>query len=246
MKNTPQNKQKPAATVTVKPHESLGQADYGWLQARYHFSFGDYRDPSRMGFGKLRVINDDIVGPASGFDTHPHRDMEIITYVRSGAITHRDSTGNEGRTESGDVQVMSAGTGIHHSERNAETLPTALYQIWIVPRERGVAPRWEARKFPKTPVTDSLNLLVSGRAADQNSDALMIHADAAIYGGRLNQGASITQELQDLGYLLVSEGKITLNGTPMKKGDGAEITNADEIEITALEDAEIVLIDVSP
>lgn len=231
--------------ITVVPYEKLGRADYGWLNAKYHFSFGQYHDPSRMGFGALRVINDDIVAPGTGFDTHPHRDMEIITFVRSGAITHRDDHGHEGKTSAGDVQVMSAGTGIRHSEHNEESVPTTLYQIWILPRERGVEPRWDARAFPKTPVNDGLPLLVSGREADKGSDALYIHADAAVYGGRLNKDQKITQNLQDLGYILVSEGEVQVGDKTLKKGDGAQIRDLKSLEITALADSELVLIDVA-
>ena len=230
--------------ITIKPYETLGQADYGWLEARYHFSFGEYRDPARMGFGALRVVNDDIVRGGAGFDTHPHRDMEIITYVRSGAITHRDDKGNKGRTAAGDVQVMSAGTGIAHSEHNHEKDSTTLYQIWIYPREKGVTPRWDARAFPKAPVNDSLPLLVSGRKEDKAKDALMINADASLHGGRLTKGTTITQSVRDLGYLLVAEGQIEIDGQKMKRGDGAEITNAKTVTIKALEDAELLLIDV--
>lgn len=231
--------------ITIIPYKDLGHSDYGWLNAHYHFSFGEYHNPARMGFGALRVINDDIVAPDTGFDTHPHKDMEIITYVRTGAITHKDSTGNIGRTEAGDVQVMSAGTGIQHSERNAEKIPTNLYQIWIIPREKGVAPRWDAKAFPKTPVNDSLALLVSGRKEDEGTDALLIHADAAIYGGRLNKSTTITQPLKELGYLLVSEGSITLEGQVLNKGDGAQIRDLKALTITAETEAEIVLIDVA-
>jgi redox-sensitive bicupin YhaK (pirin superfamily) len=231
--------------ITIIPYKDLGHADYGWLNAHYHFSFGEYHNPARMGFGALRVINDDIVAPDTGFDTHPHKDMEIITYVRAGAITHKDSTGNIGRTEAGDVQVMSAGTGIQHSECNAEKIPTNLYQIWIIPREKGVAPRWDAKAFPKTPVNDSLALLVSGRKEDEGTDALLIHADAAIYGGRLNKSTTITQPLKALGYLLVSEGSITLEGQVLNKGDGAQIRDLKTLTITAETEAEIVLIDVA-
>jgi quercetin 2,3-dioxygenase len=231
--------------ITVIPFKDLGAADYGWLNAHYHFSFGEYHDPARMGFGALRVINDDIVAPNTGFDTHPHKDMEIITYVRAGAITHKDSTGNEGRTEAGDVQVMSAGTGILHSEKNAEDVPTNLYQIWIIPREKGVKPRWDARTFPKTPVNDSLPLLVSGNEKDAAHGALFIHADAAIYGGRLAKGTSITQPLQALGYVLVSEGRVTIDGQTLSKGDGAKIKDLKSLTITAQDDAELVLIDVA-
>ena len=135
--------------IEKRSFESLGHADHGWLNARHHFSFANYYDPSRMGWGALRVWNDDEIGPSSGFPPHPHRDMEIITYVRQGAITHQDSMGNTGRTEAGDVQVMSAGTGVRHAEYNLEPVRTTLFQIWIEPKRAGGAPSWGAKPFPK-------------------------------------------------------------------------------------------------
>lgn len=226
--------------ITIYPYEALGHADYGWLNAHYHFSFSSYRNPRRVGFGKLRVINDDIVQPHKGFDTHPHNDMEIITYVRKGAITHRDSKGNEGRTEAGDVQVMSAGTGILHSEYNQEQEPTSLYQIWIEPKETSIQPDWDSAVFPKMPVTDGLQLLVSG---DGNAP-LYIHQDAFIYAGRLTKDQQVEQAIRHQAYLLVSEGIIAINGKQLKQGDGAEITQTDAVRIHALSEAEILLIDV--
>ena len=136
-------------SVEVRPFVGLGKARFGWLNASHHFSFGQYHDPARMGVGPLRVWNDDEIAPHTGFDPHPHRDMEIITYVRQGAITHQDSLGNEGRTEAGDVQVMSAGTGIRHAEYNREDGETRIFQIWIIPRTPGLAPRWGQKAFPK-------------------------------------------------------------------------------------------------
>lgn len=232
--------------INIYPYEELGRHQYGWLDARYHFSFGEYNNPRRMHFGMLRVINDDIVKAGAGFDTHPHKDMEIITYVRKGAISHRDSMGHEGRTAAGDVQVMSAGTGIAHAEFNREDEDTNLYQIWIYPRAKGLAPRWEARQFPKTPVAanDSLPVLVSGYAEDIGAGALAINQDAAIYGGRLSAGTQVSQPLRHGAYLLVSEGTIELDGRSLKRGDGAEITDMKTVAIKALDDAEIVLIDV--
>lgn len=225
--------------LTVYSYENLGHANHGWLDARHHFSFGSYHDPKRMGFGTLRVINDDIIKAGEGFGTHPHRDMEIITYVRKGAITHRDSNGNEGRTQAGDVQVMSAGSGIRHSEHNLETEDTNLYQIWIEPREQGVQPDWDSHKFPKEPVTDELKLLVSG-----DGDApLYIHQDARIYAGTLQKGATLSHPIKHQAYLLVSEGELEVDGTPLKKGDGAEITQQELTEIKALTDAEVLVID---
>jgi len=226
------------------PYENLGHHDLGWLDARYHFSFAEYHNRGRMGFGSLRVINDDIIKAGAGFDTHPHKDMEIITYVRKGAITHRDSQGNEGRTEAGSVQVMSAGTGIYHSEFNLESEDTNLYQIWIYPRTKGVKPAWGKLEFPQAPTTGALSLLVSGREQDKDAEALYIHQDAAIYGGRMELGVELTHLIHAQAYLLVSEGQIAVNSVGMNKGDGAEITNVDIITIKAIEASEIIIIDV--
>ena len=229
--------------ITIYPYEQLGHANHGWLDARHHFSFGSYRNPKRVGFGQLLVINDDTVVAGRGFGTHPHDNMEIITYVREGAITHRDSMGNEGRTEAGDVQVMSAGTGILHSEQNAETIDTRLYQIWIVPSVEGVAPRWEAKQFPKAPVADALHLLVSGMPEHKESGALFIYQDAAIYGGILKAGTSLSHPIKHQAYVLASAGSFTLNGAAMKQGDGAEVVDKESLAITAHTDAEIIVID---
>lgn len=226
------------------PYNDLGHHEFGWLDARYHFSFSEYHNSQRMGFGALRVINDDIIKAGTGFDTHPHKDMEIITYVRNGAITHRDSTGNVGRTEAGDVQVMSAGTGIHHSEFNLESEDTNLFQIWIYPREKGVEPSWDSLTFPKTKVDEALPLLVSGFAEDQGKDVLNIHQDARIYGGVIDSGQSIRHSITSQVYLLVSEGEIILDGKILSKGDGAEIAKVESFTIEAKETSEIVIIDV--
>jgi quercetin 2,3-dioxygenase len=230
--------------LTHIPYGTLGNADYGWLNAHYHFSFSHYHNPKRMGFGCLRVINDDIVAAGRGFDTHPHRDMEIITYVRQGAITHKDSIGNEGRTGAGGVQVMSAGTGVAHSEYNHEGEDTRLYQIWIEPNANGVPPRWEAAAFPKTPVTDALPVLVSGMERHAGSGALFIHQDAAIYGGRLAKGTTLSHSITHQVYVLASYGAFTVNGMHMQQGDGAEVTGEPALILHALEDCEILVIDV--
>lgn len=232
------------ASITVYPFSELGSADHGWLKTHYHFSFSTYRNLKRMQFGALRVINDDSIAAGQGFDTHPHKDMEIITYVRQGAITHRDSMGNEGRTGAGDVQVMSAGSGVFHSEYNAEKEDTLLYQIWIYPNQQGVAPRWEAKAFPKEPVEGQLSLLVSGRKEDADKDALFIYQDAAIYGGRMSGGTIITHFIKYQAYILVSEGKIRVNGKPMQQGDGAEISGTRAILLEADEESEVLIIDV--
>ena len=226
--------------ITVYPFEKLGHEAHGWLDARHHFSFAQYLNRNRMGFGALRVINDDIVKAGAGFDTHPHQDMEIITYVRSGAITHRDSQGNEGRTGAGDVQVMSAGTGIFHSEYNLESEDTNLYQIWIQPREKGVQPGWASYEFPKQERSDGLTLLVSG----DGSAPLTIHQDAFIYGGRLVADAKFRHPIHHQAYVLVSEGVLELDGQVLRKGDGAEIVQQGFAELHAKEAVEVLIIDV--
>jgi redox-sensitive bicupin YhaK (pirin superfamily) len=226
------------------PYKTLGHLDMDWLDARYHFSFSGYYNRERMGFGPLRVINDDVIKAGAGFDIHPHKNMEIITYVRKGAITHRDSQGNEGQIRAGNVQVMSAGTGIYHSEFNLQSEDANLFQIWIHPREKNVSPTWSSRAFPKKPVNGCLPLLVSGREKDKDAGALYIHQDAAIYGGRIYPGHRLQHPIFAKAYLLVSEGQIELDGKTINKGDGAEITNVDLVTIEALKGAEVVIIDV--
>ena len=179
--------------IQLRRFDSLGAFRNEWLNAHHHFSFGSYHDPDRMGLGHLRVWNDDEVAPGTGFDPHPHRDMEIVTYIRQGAITHRDSLGNEGRTEAGDVQVMHAGTGITHAEYNLEKTPTRLFQIWIMPDQRGVAPGWGTRSFPRG--NTGLSILASGRPADAGSDALPLYADAAVLAGTLAEGQTTALHL---------------------------------------------------
>ncbi len=230
--------------IDIRPFESLGQFEIDWLSARHHFSFGHYMDPARMGVGHLRVWNDDTIAPGGGFERHGHRDMEIITYVRRGAITHRDHLGNEGRTEAGDVQVMSAGKGILHEEYNRESDPTEIFQIWIEPSQRGVAPRWEAQQFPKGARAGQLVALASGREGD--SEALPIHQDAAILGATLLAGQSVTHALGKgrKAYVVPASGRLTVNGTELQARDGAAIQDEEIITLTALEDAEVLLADL--
>jgi redox-sensitive bicupin YhaK (pirin superfamily) len=228
--------------IRIYPYANLGYANHGWLEARHHFSFASYYNPKRTGFGNLLVINDDAISAGRGFATHGHDNMEIITYVRSGAITHRDSMGNEGRTEAGDVQVMSAGTGVLHSEHNLENITTTLYQIWIKPNKMNVEPRWEAKQFPKV-VGNDLTLLASNQ---KDSGAAFIYADGAIYGGRLQTGATLQHNLQyGNAYILVSNGAIEISGEQIKAGDGAEIVNLQQFEIKVLAEAELIVIDVA-
>jgi len=231
--------------IERRPFQSLGGANHGWLDAKHHFSFAGYNDPKRMGWGALRVWNDDEIAAGTGFPPHPHADMEIITYVRDGAITHEDSLGNKGRTEAGDVQVMSAGTGIRHAEYNAEKETTRIFQIWIIPDGRGGAPSWGARPFPKGDRSGRFVTLASGR--DGDADALPIRANARVLGATVKAGETIEYSL-DKGrnaYLVPAVGSIEVNGVPLDARDGAAIRDESRIAIKALADAEVVLVDVA-
>lgn len=229
--------------IELRPYKTIGHANHGWLDASHHFSFADYYEPSRMSWGNLRVWNDDTIAAKSGFPPHPHRDMEIITYVRSGAITHRDSLGNQGRTEAGDVQVMSAGTGITHAEYNLEDETTTLFQIWIMPTRQGEQPSWGARQFPKGDRSGQLVVLASGYAED--GDALPIRTEARLVAGTIRAGESVDYQLGSdrKGYLVAATGKITVNGVDADARDGIAIADLDTITITAREEAEVVLVD---
>ena len=228
--------------IELRPFNKLGTFRNEWLDAHYHFSFSHYYDQKRMGEGKLRVWNDDRIEPGTGFPPHGHRDMEIITYVRSGAITHRDSMGNEGRTEAGDVQVMSAGTGVQHSEWNAEDTATTLFQIWIEPNKTGVKPSWGARKFPKADRSGQWAVLASG---DPREDALKINQDAKILGATLKTGETLDYSVgaERHGYLVVASGSVELNGTLLGPRDGAAIHGAETLTLKGVEEAELVFVD---
>jgi len=232
--------------IEKRPFNSLGHANHGWLNARHHFSFGGYQNLARMGWGSLRVWNDDEIAAQSGFPIHPHRDMEIITYVRQGAITHRDSVGNEGHTLAGDVQVMSAGTGIQHSEFNLSDEETRLFQIWIEPKEKGGSPRWDAKEFPKGDRAGSLEVLASGFDADLEQGALRIRADARLSGATLTKGTAIEHELAEgfRGYLVVSNGQLRVNGVDLDARDAAAISDETLLSIEALGDAEFLLAEI--
>lgn len=230
--------------IKTYPFKNLGSANHGWLNAHYHFSFSSYYNPDRMGFGNLRVINDDEIKAGQGFPPHGHRDMEIITYVREGAVMHKDSLGNDGATNAGDVQVMSAGTGIQHSEFSHKTADTMLYQIWIEPNQHGVKPRWETKQFPKE-FAQTLSLLVSGYPEDKDKSALFIYADARIFGGRLKKGTATELKTNGQAYVLTSKGKVEINGTLLNERDGAEVTDEKTLNIKAVDDSEVLVIDVS-
>ena len=228
--------------IDVRPFSSLGGADHGWLNAKHHFSFANYYDPSRMGWGRLRVWNDDEIGAKSGFPPHPHSDMEIITYVRTGAITHEDSMGNRGRTGAGDVQVMSAGTGVRHAEFNLEDELTTLFQIWIETDKPGAKPGWGMKPFPKSDRTGKFQVLASG---DEGDNALTINADAKVLGATLNAGESLTYSLAEgrRAYLVPAVGEVEVNGVALNARDGAAIKDEAGITITATADAELVMVD---
>ena len=226
--------------IDIRPFASLGHADHGWLNARHHFSFAGYHDPARMGWGAIRVWNDDTIAAKSGFPPHPHRDMEIITYVRSGAITHQDSLGNKGRTGAGDVQVMSAGSGVVHAEYNMEDEATTLFQIWIESDRPGVAPGWGMMPFPKQAREGSFQLLASG---DPGDGALSIHSDARILGATLGDGG-LTYDADPARHLyLVSSAPVTVNGVSAGARDGIAVTGEARLVIEGEPGAELVLVD---
>jgi redox-sensitive bicupin YhaK (pirin superfamily) len=231
--------------IERRPFKSLGGADHGWLKARHHFSFADYYDPKNMSWGAIRVWNDDEIAPNSGFPPHPHRDMEIITYVRKGAVTHKDSLGNEGRTEAGDVQVMSAGSGIRHAEYNLEPETTTLFQIWIEPTKTGGQPAWGAKPFPKGDRSGKFVTLASGFAND--NDALPIRAEARVLGVTLKAGESAEYAIGKTrhGYLVPATGSVEVNGVHLDARDGAAISDVETITVKAIEDAEIVFVDAA-
>ncbi len=231
--------------IEKRAFDSLGRFDNDWLAARYHFSFSGYHDPQRVHWGALRVWNDDTIQPKTGFPPHPHSDMEIITYVRSGAITHQDSMGNKGRTEAGDVQVMSAGAGVTHAEYNLEDEATTLYQIWILPKQHGGKPFWGAAKFPKEERAGALVTLASGFEADQQAGALPIRQDARVLAATLKSGQSVSYNL-GVGrhvYVALAKGEADVNGVALGHRDGAAIRDEAQVTINARADAEIVLVD---
>ncbi|QPF91040.1 pirin family protein [Bradyrhizobium commune] len=231
--------------IELRPFNKLGGADHGWLKAKHHFSFAGHYDPSNMGHGALRVWNDDEIAPNTGFPAHPHANMEIITYVREGAITHQDSLGNEGRTEAGDVQVMSAGSGIRHSEYNLEPTRTQIFQIWIEPNARGGQPTWGSKPFPKADRSGRLVTIASGIAGD--TDALPIRADARVLATTLKAGESAEYEPERSRhlYLVPAAGSVEINGVRVNARDGAAIRDEKKLKITALEDSELVLVDAA-
>ena len=231
--------------IERRPFESLGGADHGWLKAKHHFSFASYNDPKRMGWGALRVWNDDTIASQTGFPPHPHADMEIITYVREGAITHRDNLGNEGRTVAGDVQVMSAGSGITHAEYNLESGDTRIFQIWIIPDGHDQPPSWGTKPFPAGERSGRFVPLASGFKED--GEALPLRTDARVLGATLKAGETTHYSLAKdrYAYLVPAKGSVDINGTHLNARDGAAIRDEAVLEVKALEDTELVLVDSS-
>ncbi len=231
--------------IERRPFAELGAANHGWLDAKHHFSFANYYDPKRMSWGPIRVWNDDTIAAGTGFPPHPHADMEIITYVREGAITHTDSLGNVGRTEAGDVQVMSAGSGVRHSEYNREDVTTKIFQIWIEPKTRGEAPSWGAKPFPRDERSGQFVTLASGIQGDD--DALPIRTDARIVGATLKAGETAEYALgaDRHAYLVPASGSVEVNGVRLDARDGAAISDEAILRVTAIADAELVLVDAA-
>lgn len=229
--------------IDIRPHAALAHRDHGWLDTRFHFSFADYHDPDRMGWGRLRVWNDDRIAPRSGFPPHSHSDMEIVTFVHSGAITHKDSLGNTGRTAAGDVQVMSAGTGITHAEYNLEDQDTTLFQLWILPDRVGEQPSWGAREFPRVDRAGEWVVLASG--ASDATDALPIRADAQVLAAKLTVGETLEYAADPSRhqYLVSVDGRFRIGGKEAKPRDGVAITGEEKITVEAIDDAELVLVD---
>lgn len=231
--------------IETRPLDGLGRFQNDWLNARYHFSFANYHDPRRVHWGALRVWNDDTIQPKSGFPPHSHADMEIITYVRQGAITHQDSLGNKGRTVAGDVQVMSAGAGITHAEYNLEEEETKIFQIWILPKARGGKPYWGAAQFPKDDRAGALVTLASGFEEEIAAGALPIRQDARLLAATLKAGQEISYALAPGRhvYAVLARGAAEVDGAPLRERDGAAIRDVASFRIRAQEDSEVLLVD---
>jgi len=231
--------------ITVRRESDRGRFDFGWLDTRHTFSFGDYYDPDHMGFRALRVLNEDRVKPGEGFPTHPHRDMEIVTYVLEGALAHKDSLGNGSTILPGEVQRMSAGTGVTHSEYNhAAEAVTHFLQIWIRPARAGLVPSYEQVRFPAEGLRDSLRLLAS---QDGRDGSVTVHQDVALFGSRLGAGKTVSHALAPGrgAWVQVVRGSVALAGTRLAAGDGAALSDESRLELTATTDAEFLLFDLA-
>ncbi len=231
--------------VHIRKSEDRGKANFGWLDSRHSFSFGHYYDPRHMGFGPLRVINEDRVAPGEGFPEHPHSDMEIVTYVLEGALEHRDSLGTGSVIRPGDVQRMSAGKGIRHSEFNASrSEPVHLLQIWIIPERRGLEPGYEEKSFPAEEKRGRLRLVAS---RDSREGSVKIHQDASLYATILGKGQRVAHELAAgrLAWVQVAKGSARLNGEALEAGDGAALDVSGTLELEGVRDAEVLLFDMA-
>ena len=232
--------------LTIRKSEDRGHADHGWLKSHHSFSFADYYDPAHMGWGNLRVINDDLIAPGGGFGTHGHRDMEIVTYVTTGALAHKDSMGNGTTIPPGDVQRMSAGSGVRHSEFNhAPDQATHLFQIWIEPREKGIAPGYEQKRFADAEKRGRLRLIASEDGAD---GSVTIHADAALYAGLFDGDEAATLPLNPArkAYVHVARGTLAVNGQKLHKGDAALLADEPSLTLSQGHDAEVLVFDLTP
>jgi redox-sensitive bicupin YhaK (pirin superfamily) len=231
--------------ITLRPSDARGRTEIGWLNSRHTFSFGDYYDPAHESFRSLRVVNEDWVAPGTGFGTHPHRDMEIITYVVEGALQHRDSLGTGSVIRPGEVQRMTAGSGILHSEYNPSAAePVHLVQIWILPERRGLAPGYEQRAFPEAERRDRLRLVAS---RDGRDGAVSIHQDVDLFAGLLSPGARVVHELRPgrAAWVQVLRGEVAVNGRPLRAGDGAAVEDDPAVELAAEEASEVLLFDLA-
>jgi quercetin 2,3-dioxygenase len=230
--------------IDIRKANERGHANHGWLDSYHTFSFANFYDPQWMGFRNLRVINDDLVMPGMGFGTHPHRDMEIITYILSGALEHKDSMGNGRVIRAGEVQYMAAGTGVQHSEFNpAKDEAVHLLQIWIVPDHKGVAPRYAEKSLQSAP-TGKFNLVTSKTGRD---NSIAIHQDADLWIAKLGPGEQATHKLAPgrNAWLHVAEGEVSLNGQTLAGGDGAAISKESLLELAATKPAQVLLFDLN-
>jgi redox-sensitive bicupin YhaK (pirin superfamily) len=231
--------------INIRKSNERGHVNHGWLDTHFTFSFADYYDPKHIHFRTLRVMNDDRVAGGGGFPTHPHRDMEIVTYVLEGALQHRDSMGNGSVIKPGDVQYMSAGTGVQHSEFNAsETEPVHLYQIWMFPEEQGLKPTYDQKNFPEAEKRGKLRLVAS---PDGRNGSVQIRQDNELYATLLSEGESVKHELKNdrHAYVQVARGSVTLNGKKLAEGDGAAISAEKSVELTGVKDAEVLVFDLA-
>ncbi len=231
--------------IRIRKREERGHFNFGWLNTYHTFSFGDYYDPSNMGFRSLRVINEDWVHPARGFPTHPHRDMEIITYILEGALEHKDSMGTGSVIRPGEVQRMSAGTGVTHSERNpSDTESVHLLQIWLVPDKRNYPPSYEQKTYTDDEKRGRFRLIAS---PDGREDSVTIHQDAHVYAALVEQGAEISYELAGArhAWVQVARGRVEINGQALEQGDGAAISDEQLLTVKGLEPSEILLFDMA-